>query len=120
MSEDVSSSHQLTHRATDNAVYQSAMATTLATYGGSPTGVASTVLIEAAPIGPDAEGCSLPTHPDDAATGSFVVPGSPTPTPLRSKTRLQSGIVKLEQFTDGPIRWCNSCATGEGVEPSTV
>jgi histone deacetylase 1/2 len=30
---------------------------------------------------------------------------------------LQGGIVKPKQYTDGCIRWCNTCVTGE---PSTI
>lgn len=50
--------------------------------------------------------------------GSSVSPGSSLPAPSRPKTRLQNGIVKPKQYTDGTIRWCNACVTGK--EPSTV
>jgi hypothetical protein len=45
-------------------------------------------------------------------SGSSVSPAAIS-APLRRHTRLQSGIVKPRIFTDGTIRWCNFCETGE-------
>jgi hypothetical protein len=37
----------------------------------------------------------------------------PSPEAQRPRTRLQSGIIKPKQFTDGTIRYGNLCSTGE-------
>jgi histone deacetylase 1/2 len=70
---------------------------------------------------------ALPPAAAVSAPGSSVVDGSPTlehdvenatpdsspPEVQRPRTRLQSGIVKPKQFTDGTIRYGHLCSTGE-------
>jgi hypothetical protein len=85
---------------------------------------------------PTAPSQVAPSSRGTDATGSSAPQGSPAPSPspapappqqavtpptspatsppaARPHTRLQSGIVKPKIITDGRIRWCNSCVTGE-------
>jgi hypothetical protein len=96
---------------------------------GSP--VAGTGSFAAAPVqapaaagspapGPDSEeDLPPPTAGEGAAGGgSSAAGGSPADMPSspeiqRPKTRLQSGIRKPKQYTDGTIRYGNLCSTGE-------
>ena len=41
------------------------------------------------------------------------VDAAPAPTAPGPRTRLQRGIVKPKVYTDGHVRWCNSCITSE-------
>jgi hypothetical protein len=112
--------------------------------GGNAPGAHAATPPAAGAMNPPATGgvtvppaASLPSLPADVSSaGSSTPPGSPAPpstasmapaspppasSPVadvpRPRTRLQGGIVKPKQYTDGCIRWCNACVTGE---PSTV
>jgi hypothetical protein len=69
---------------------------------------------------------AAPPAADSAVTPETPVPGSSaasagSPAPqvpaARPRTRLQSGIVKPKLITDGRVRWCNACVTGELATP---
>jgi hypothetical protein len=83
----------------------------------------------------DSSGSSAPDHTASPATGSSVaesadavsaslspagssVEPAPVSSPVRLRTRLQSGIVKPKEYTDGTVRYDrvkygNFCSTGE-------
>jgi histone deacetylase 1/2 len=48
-----------------------------------------------------------------ASAGSPVLQAPASPAVSRPHTRLQSGIVKPKLVTDGRVRWCTACVTGE-------
>ena len=67
--------------------------------------------------GPTEAAADPPGHAPSPGS-SVTSPGSgvdAAPAPIASgpRTRLQSGIVKPKVYTDGHVRWCNSCITGE-------
>jgi hypothetical protein len=45
------------------------------------------------------------------------VPGSPAASAGSLAPQVQSGIVKPKLITDGRVRWCNACVTGEPATP---
>jgi histone deacetylase 1/2 len=55
--------------------------------------------------------------PATPAAGSPAPQASVAPPDARPRTRLQSGIVKPKLITDGRVRWCNTCVTGEPATP---
>lgn len=60
-----------------------------------------------------------PLSPEISSSGSSVT-GAPaeSATPPRPITRLQRGISKPKQYTDGTVRWCMAAASSD--EPATV
>lgn len=62
---------------------------------------------------PTPPGSSVPTSPVPNYATTFDPSPDSSQEVQRPRTRLQSGIVKPKQFTDGTIRYGNICSTGE-------
>jgi hypothetical protein len=82
--------------------------------GGQPTAAAPPSPASTAPDPATTPSSSL--IPVATAPSSPVLDAGEAPTPQRPTTRLQAGITKPKQFTDGTVRYGlhgNFCATGE-------